>query len=55
MTKEEAIAYCAYKLDKVIFDLQNTEKDARYARFFVLEREKDFLLTAMAALEEVEE
>ena len=54
MTKEEAIAYAAYHLDQIILALHNTDKDARFARAYVLEREKDFLLTAMAALEEVE-
>ena len=50
MNKEEAIAYGAYYLDQAIFALQRTDD---YARRCVLEKRKDFLLAAMAALEEV--
>ena len=49
MTKEEAIAYCAYHLDRVILVLKHTDD---YARSCALEKRKDFLLAAMAALEE---
>ena len=52
MTKEEAIAYGAYHLDQVILVLQKTDD---YARRCALEKRKDFLLTAMVALEEVED
>lgn len=50
MTKDEAIAYGAYHLDQVILVLQRTDD---YARRCALEKRKDFLLAAMAALEEV--
>ena len=49
MTREEAIAYGAYHLDQVIFALQRTDD---YARRCALEKRKEFLLEAMAALEE---
>ena len=51
MTKEEAIAYGAYHLDQVIIALQRTDD---YARICALEKRKDFLLTALAALEDAD-
>ena len=52
MTKEEAIAYGAYHLDQAILALQNTDDDARR---WAWEKRRDFLLAAMAALEEAED
>lgn len=52
MTKDEAIAYGAYKLDQVIRAITMTND---YVRLLALEKEKVFLLAAMAALEEVDE
>lgn len=51
MTKDEAIAYGAYKLDQVIRAITMTND---YVRLLALEKEKVFLLAAMAALEEVD-
>lgn len=52
MSKNEAIAYGAYKLDQVIRAIKMTND---YVRMLALEKEKAFLLAAMAALEEVDE
>ena len=52
MSKNEAIAYGAYKLDQVIRAIKMTND---YVRLLALEKEKVFLLAAMAALEEVDE